>query len=342
MPIVLNLDSLAPRERVEAYASAIVDRTVPARFAVTPHTEQLSGHIEWSPLGGVGLLQTTVNAAQTMERRADHVRRGSQHAVSLAVRRKGAAAQAQFGVHRQLRSGDLYCTDLAAPFSYTNDAGGKGVGLQVPVDRIGLPVDVIRRGAAQLPASDLYPMARDFVVGLADTAMTLADGPTSDALGVAATEMLRALLATASGDARYRADALRQMEFDRVRHYVRRRLCDPLLDADAIAAHVGITARRLYLLCRENGIRLEQWIIAQRLDRSIAMLSHPGLDPRSIRAVAAACGFADPSHFTRRFRAAFGVTPRSWLAGERPNSADTPPASLRIDPGTAYRNVWDR
>jgi AraC-like DNA-binding protein len=313
MAIVLDLDALHPADRVEAFASTIVDRTVPSRFAVTPHDSRLSGQIEWTHLGGVGLLQTTVNAGQTMVRTEEHVRRGTQPAISLAVRRTGTAGQSQFGVRRRLRRGDLYCTDLTSPFTYTNDAGGTGLGLQVPVDRIGLPVDVIRRGAARLPTSELYHVARNTLIELTVAATSVSDNETSDALGTAATELLRALLATASGDPSFRSDALRQTEFERVRHYVRRHLGDPLLNADAIAAHVG-----LYLLCRENGIRLEQWIIAQRLDRSIAMLSHPGVDPRSMQAVAATCGFSDPSHFARRFRAAYGVTPRAWLAGERP------------------------
>ena len=296
----------------------MVDRTVPSRFAVTLRGGPLTGRIEWTHLGSVEVLQTNVNAAQKMVRTEDHVRRGAQPEVSLAVRRKGAAIQSQFGVDRRLRPGDLYCTDLTSPFTYANGSGGTGVGLQIPVDRLGLPMDVIRLGAARLHCSVLYPIARDLILGLADAAADIADGEAADTLAVAATELARALLANASEDSRYHADAVRQTEFTRVRRHVRRHLSDPLLNADLIAANTGITPRRLYALCRENGIRLEQWIIQQRLNRSIAMLSHPGIDPPSIRSVASSCGFADPSHFTRRFRAAFGVTPRAWSVGERP------------------------
>ena len=257
----------------------MVDRTVPSRFAVTLRGGPLTGRIEWTHLGSVEVLQTNVNAAQKMVRTEDHVRRGAQPEVSLAVRRKGAAIQSQFGVDRRLRPGDLYCTDLTSPFTYANGSGGTGVGLQIPVDRLGLPMDVIRLGAARLHCSVLYPIARDLILGLADAAADIADGEAADTLAVAATELARALLANASEDSRYHADAVRQTEFTRVRRHVRRHLSDPLLNADLIAANTGITPRRLYALCRENGIRLEQWIIQQRLNRSIAMLSHPGIDP---------------------------------------------------------------
>ena len=42
------------------------------------------------------------------------------------------------------------------------------------------------------------------------------------------------------------------------------------------------------------------------------MLGSPGGRRRPIASVARACGFADPSHFARRFRAAFGMSPSDW------------------------------
>ncbi|WSV42983.1 AraC family transcriptional regulator [Streptomyces sp. NBC_01077] len=42
--------------------------------------------------------------------------------------------------------------------------------------------------------------------------------------------------------------------------------------------------------------------------------------------MAARCGFTSPSHFTRRFRAAYGVTPREW---RRHRLQDTSPPTGR-------------
>lgn len=51
-----------------------------------------------------------------------------------------------------------------------------------------------------------------------------------------------------------------------------------------------------------------RYVLMRRLERARDMLGdgHASVD------VAAACGFADQSHFTRQFRNAFGVTPRKW------------------------------
>ena len=63
---------------------------------------------------------------------------------------------------------------------------------------------------------------------------------------------------------------------------------------------------------------LEQGVIGQRLEAARADLLLPAGLRRSIAATARARGFGSPSHFTRRFRRAYGITPRDWqqLAAE--------------------------
>ncbi|WP_432128761.1 helix-turn-helix domain-containing protein [Streptomyces sp. bgisy082] len=73
-----------------------------------------------------------------------------------------------------------------------------------------------------------------------------------------------------------------------------------------------MSRRRLYAVLKGAGIRLEQWVIAGRLETACRLLVAPNHAGLPVSAVAARCGFTGPSHFTRRFRAAYGVTPREW------------------------------
>ncbi|NGO12842.1 helix-turn-helix domain-containing protein [Streptomyces sp. HC44] len=66
-----------------------------------------------------------------------------------------------------------------------------------------------------------------------------------------------------------------------------------------------MSVRVLYRLCAQAGLSLEQWIIEQRLEGARA-------------AVARAWGFTGPSHFTRRFKTAYGVTPQQWRKALQP------------------------
>lgn len=85
-------------------------------------------------------------------------------------------------------------------------------------------------------------------------------------------------------------------------------LDDPALGPDLIAGHMGISRARLYRAF--NGIGGVHAIIREmRLRRCFADLSSPAHAGLTIAGIAYRWGFSDPAHFTRAFRARFGMTP---------------------------------
>ncbi|MCM2388182.1 helix-turn-helix transcriptional regulator [Streptomyces albipurpureus] len=107
---------------------------------------------------------------------------------------------------------------------------------------------------------------------------------------------------------------------ERVLSYARTHLTRPDLTPAAIAAAHGISLRGLYRLCSRSDISLEQWLIEQRLEGARRTLSAPNGRTRPIGAAAHAWGFRDASHFARRFREAYGVTPRAWQRTPEPRT----------------------
>jgi AraC-like DNA-binding protein len=105
----------------------------------------------------------------------------------------------------------------------------------------------------------------------------------------------------------------------RVLAFVRLRLADPDLTPEHIARAHNVSVRQLYKVCAASGLSLEQWIIDQRLEAARADLASSTGRRRSIAATSRAAGFQDPSHFSRRFRDAYGMTPGDWqqLAADR-------------------------
>ncbi|MFH8803844.1 helix-turn-helix domain-containing protein [Streptomyces sp. NPDC017936] len=69
------------------------------------------------------------------------------------------------------------------------------------------------------------------------------------------------------------------------------------------------------------------WSGVPRTGSLRCLLAIPKYVGLPVSAVAARCGFAGPSHFTRRFRAAYGVTPREWRRLHHQDSARTVPTS---------------
>ena len=195
--------------------------------------------------------------------------------------------------------------------------------LHLDLDELGLPLDVVRAAARELRSSPLYPLVRDHVVRVTAHARTCADSAAAGDLGRASVRLVRALVLSAAEQARALDDATPASTADRVDAYVRTHLRDPDLTPAEIAAENGISVRALYRIFEARGVGLERSIIERRLEGARTDLAAPGRRHHSIATVARTWGFDNPSFFSRRFRAAFGVTPRQWRDG---TGAPTPTA----------------
>ncbi|MEU1814944.1 helix-turn-helix transcriptional regulator [Streptomyces roseifaciens] len=92
-----------------------------------------------------------------------------------------------------------------------------------------------------------------------------------------------------------------------------------------------MSVRHLHRLFRDEGTEgttVSRWILERRLEHCRRELGRPGGSAPSVTAVAHRFGFTSPSHFSRAFRAAYGVSPREWRAGaRRSRSCGRPPAT---------------
>jgi AraC-like DNA-binding protein len=123
---------------------------------------------------------------------------------------------------------------------------------------------------------------------------------------------------SAADDDRFSRPVMAETLVTRVQTYVGLHLSEPGLTPDVIARMHNVSLRQLYKSFARAGLSLEQWIIDQRLEAARSELSSPAGRRRPIAATARTWGFQDPSHFSRRFRDAYDMTPRDWqqLAGE--------------------------
>jgi len=207
--------------------------------------------------------------------------------------------------------------DLSSPYDFSWSGEGAAGCLQIPLAEIGLPVDVLRGAAARLRASPLYDLMTGHIVQLVRDAERLSADPGAERLGQAGVELARALLASAAHTGPHTREALAETLLTRVRAYVRRHLADPGLRPATIAAAHYVSLRHLYKVCAEAGISLEQLIINERLRGAREDLRRPESRRRTVAMIAHRWGFTDPTHFARRFRARYGVTPSEWRRSGR-------------------------
>jgi AraC family transcriptional regulator, positive regulator of tynA and feaB len=103
----------------------------------------------------------------------------------------------------------------------------------------------------------------------------------------------------------------------RLKSVIESRLYEPDLRPAAVAAEAGISVRYANALLSAEGTSLERCILDRRLERCRRALEDPRQAHRTVGEIAFAWGFSDLSHFGRRFKAEFGVSPGEYRRQEK-------------------------
>ncbi len=112
----------------------------------------------------------------------------------------------------------------------------------------------------------------------------------------------------------------------RARRYIAHHADNADLTVEAIAGALRCTKRHLHRAFAEQGETVFAYIWAVRLERCRSDLDHMSGVTSSITEIAFSWGFNSSSHFSRMFKARFGVPPRVYRAGiARPAASILPP-----------------
>ncbi|MGW3496557.1 AraC family transcriptional regulator [Streptomyces sp. NPDC001020] len=312
--LLLDLNTVAPRERVEAFHHALTDSLVPNDVAHEEPETGIHARMELWRVGGLDLFATR-NSGFEVRRTARHVRHHrSRPIVSVSLQPMGVHRAEVSGRREFLGSDDICVFHELSPRVYGWSGDGASQSIMFDMHRLGVPVDAVVRASLQLRASPLYDLVLQHLRGVWRDPGGLETDPGAEALASATTDLVRALLLSAA-HAEQTAEVRSTMDdtlLTRIMAYARRHLADRDLTPERIAAEHAVSVRRLYSLLSGAGISLEQWLITERLGKARRMLASARYDRLTIAAVSARCGFSSPSHFSRRFQTAFGVSPSEW------------------------------
>jgi AraC-like DNA-binding protein len=303
--LLVDTHAMASEERVVAFRAAMGQASVPCRIEHLVPASQVRARMHLWQLGTQNLFTADATGFRLV-RTPKHVRMESPPVVAIAVQAAGLGRFSQLGHDQLVGPRDLMLSDLTAPYSFSWTGTGASRAFQIPYDQVGLPVDVVRAAIPRLRSSPLHDLVQAHLRRLHRSADGIADDVSAPAVGTATAEP------SAATDDRVRRGVLAESLLGRVLAYAHLHLADPTLSAEHLARVHHVSVRLLYKACSDGGISLEQWIIDQRLEAARAELLSPVASRRSIAATARACGFQDPSHFARRFRGAYGMSPREW------------------------------
>ncbi|MFD0788170.1 helix-turn-helix domain-containing protein, partial [Micromonospora azadirachtae] len=110
------------------------------------------------------------------------------------------------------------------------------------------------------------------------------------------------------------ADVRQQALLAQVRDFVDRHLDDPDLSPQVVADAHHISLRTLHRLFEAEEETVAGAIRRRRLERCRRDLADPLLRHRPVHLIGRRWGLTDPAHFSRTFRAAYGVGPQAYRA----------------------------
>ncbi|MEI5673927.1 MULTISPECIES: AraC family transcriptional regulator [unclassified Nocardioides] len=311
--VLLDTARLPARDRAEAFRTTMQAMTGSTRVDLEHEEQGAAARMELSPVGPVQLFSTWSTGVR-MTRGSRAARLDFPEYVAVAVHELGAGRYDAGPLQRRVFPGELMVVDLTRPYSFAWSGIGSSSSMMVPVADLGLAPDVVSRASTRLASSPLYGTMAHHLRDLTRHADALGSSPAAVDAGTASLHLLRALLAGAAAGGRVPDEVADTTLADQVRAYVAQHLRDPDLGADHVAAALAVSRRQLFRACREAGFSLEQYVIERRLERARAELARSG---RGVARVAHAWGFKDATHFSRRFRTAFGLLPREWQQAVR-------------------------
>ena len=312
MVTLVDTDLLPPSERRPAQVGARLEAAIGSRVRFPGRRPPTHARMDLWDLGGLTVTRADLTGELALTQSVRQARQDAEPLLSFAVQEVGTALQDHLDSRWIVPVGGLSLTDVTSPYEYRWSGHGVCRSLQLPVSRLGLPVDVVRQALPLARHSPLYGLVSAHLQHVTLDAERLVAEPMVHSLASATVDLTRALLVSAAGTGRTTEDALAETMLSQVRSHVRQHLTEPGLDARSVAAALSISVRQLYRVCSAAGFSLEQWVIEQRLEGARAELADPAGAGRPVAVVARRWGFTDASYFSRRFRQAYGTTPREW------------------------------
>jgi AraC-like DNA-binding protein len=165
--------------------------------------------------------------------------------------------------------------------------------------------------------SNLATLLGSYLLTLTNSVVTRNDKTPLDTIDVT----LELLGAAFRAKRRSSTIAPRDRLFARISGYIESRLEDANLSPTKIAEDNGISVRYLYTLFSEQGMTVSGWVRKRRLLRCRAELD--GVDTEAyITEVGYRWGFNDSAHFSRLFKASFGMSPTQYRSSRRLIASD--------------------
>lgn len=311
MAVLLRAEDVPVEWRVDYWRHVSGETIAPLDLQI-PGQPDFRSQILTGDMGAVRVTEVVAPAAE-LSRTPKLIRRSDPELYKIDVVARGHVSIDQGARQTRLGPGDFSLLDLSRPAYWTNTEV-RMVTVMFPRALLPLRQDELAELTAVRIPGDRGPgrlistLVRQLPGHLDDHAP--ADGAR---LGSSVLDMLTVSLAARLDRQQAAPPAARHRALlTRIHAFVEEQLADPELSPGMIAAAHHISVRYLHRLFEAEDKTVASWIRRRRLERSRLDLLDPALVGRPVSAIGARWGFTSAIHFSRAFRAAYGLPPGEY------------------------------
>jgi AraC-like DNA-binding protein len=315
---VFSTADVDPRDRLAYWHDVVCSNIVDRDFTPeSPATFQADLHL--GAIGDIGLA-LCATSPMTMVHATHHIGQTQTDHLFVTRQMAGTLVEEQDGREAVLNAGDIVLNDPRFPYASKSFKNSKLLILKIPrrllEDRIGetrmMTARTLKRAQKEHRlTSALLRMLPAFTATL--------DAPALDMVRDHVLDLVAVSLAAAADGGKARISSTRSFALINVRAVIESRMSDPNLDQYAVAAAAGVNQRFANQVLAQEGTSIARLIQLRRLERCRRAFEDPLQAHRTVSEIAYGWGFTDLTHFGRRFKAAYGCSPREYRRNAQPS-----------------------
>lgn len=309
MELVLSTNMVHERDRIstwEKWASEIYFR----HDFSSDLGSAFEGVIRAGRIGSLGVSMLECSACSG-ERSHEMTRRERDDRVFVGFQIDGTMDLRQDGRSSTVTPKSLVLIDPRRPCSVSIPTKTRSLVFEMPRAELQARLGDISSFTA-IPVSTSKPTA-SLAIGFLSMAVERASAIRKSAADAKIAQQMVDLIAlafeTEGGEKRSALSASRRATLLRLKAIIEGRLRDPAFKPAHAASSAGISVRYANVLLADEGTSLERYIVRRRLENCRQTLLDPAHASRTVSDIAYSWGFADLSHFNRRFKSHFGCAP---------------------------------
>ena len=316
MTIVCSTLDIHPRDRLSYWLDVATKAFVRHEFH-SGTGPSFSGTLRGGSLASLGVATVECDPCE-VGRTALDIARDNSDDLLVSVQLAGKMILDQDGRQAVNEQGSFVLLDTGRPYTQVFQTSTRTIVLKIPREALEARLGSVAPLTARTmeAASPIAGLAWGFLSMLPGRLDTL-DGPVGLTIAEQALDLVALAFSVETQQSGSTLSSSRATTLLRLKSVIESRLCEPDLRPAAVAAEAGISIRYANTLLSAEGTSLERYILDRRLERCRRALEDPRQAHRTIGEIAFAWGFSDLSHFTRRFKAEFGVSPGEYRRQEK-------------------------